>query len=149
MPREDSAVEVAAASIGQGAVLVSPLIAADIAAAVARGSWMEPRVLLEPAAGDQQTGDELPAAGVLQDLTRAVVTEGSGTAVAGVPGPPVHGKTGTAEYGDEDPPRTHAWFIGYQDDLAFAVLVAETADSFGGQVAAPIAADFLTALRST
>jgi cell division protein FtsI/penicillin-binding protein 2 len=149
VPHEDSAVEVAAASIGQGAVLVAPLIAADIAATVARGTWLEQRVLLEPAAGHQQTGDDLPAAGVLQDLTRAVVTEGSGTAVAGVPGPPVHAKTGTAEYGDEDPPRTHAWFIGYQDDLAFAVLVAETADSFGGQVAAPIAADFLTALRSS
>ena len=149
VPGEDSAVEVAAATIGQGAVLVSPLIAADVAATVARGGWLEPRVLLEPAVdGDRRSADDLPGAGVLQRLTRAVVTEGSGAAVAGVPGPDVHAKTGTAEYGDEDPPRTHAWFIGYQDDLAFAVLVAETADSYGGQVAAPIAADFLTALRA-
>jgi cell division protein FtsI/penicillin-binding protein 2 len=59
----------------------------------------------------------------------------------------VHGKTGTAEYGTEQPPRTHAWFAGYQDDLAFAVLVAETEDSFGGRVAAPIAADFLRRLH--
>lgn len=148
VPAEDSAVEVAAASIGQGAVLVSPLIAADVAATVARGSWLEPRVLLEPAADEQRAGDDLPEAGVLQELTRAVVTDGSGTAVDGVPGPAVHAKTGTAEYGEEDPPRTHAWFIGYQDDLAFSVLVAETADSFGGQVAAPIAADFLAAVRA-
>jgi cell division protein FtsI/penicillin-binding protein 2 len=149
VPGEDSAVEVAAATIGQGAVLVSPLIAADVAATVARGGWLEPRVLLEPTAdGDRRSADDLPGAGVLRRLTRAVVTEGSGAAVAGVPGPDVHAKTGTAEYGEEDPPRTHAWFIGYQDDLAFAVLVAETADSYGGQVAAPIAADFLTALRA-
>ena len=149
IPREDSAVEVAAAAIGQGEVLVSPLVAADIAATVARGHWQEPRVLAEPEPGDRGRGDDLPRAGVLQRLTRAVVTEGSGSALAGVPGPGVHGKTGTAEYGDEDPPRTHAWFIGYQGDLAFAVLVAETADSFGGQVAAPIAAEFLAALRGS
>lgn len=148
VPREDSAVEVSAAAIGQGEVLLSPLIAADVAATVARGRWREPRVLVTPPGSDRRTGDDLPDADVLQRLTRAVVTDGSGSAVASVPGPPVHGKTGTAEYGDEDPPRTHAWFIGYQDDLAFAVLVAETADSFGGQVAAPIAARFLTTLRS-
>jgi cell division protein FtsI/penicillin-binding protein 2 len=148
VPREESAVEVAAAAIGQGKVLLSPLIAADIAATVARGRWLEPRLLVDPAPDQQQSGDDLPDASVLQQLTRAVVTEGSGTAVAGVPGPDVHGKTGTAEYGDDDPPRTHAWFIGYQGDLAFAVLVAETRDSFGGRVAAPIAADFLPELRS-
>ena len=34
--------------------------------------------------------------------------------------------------------------MGYQGDLAFAILVAETADSFGGEVAARITADFLT-----
>lgn len=146
VPSEDSAVEIAAAAIGQAEVLVSPLIAADLAATVARGSWLEPRLLVDPA-GDQQRGQELPQADVLQDLTRAVVTEGSGGAVDAVTGPAVHGKTGTAEYGNDDPPRTHAWFIGYQDDLAFAVLVAETADSFGGQVAAPIVAEFLTTLR--
>lgn len=148
VPREDSAVEVAAATIGQGAVLVSPLIAADMAATVARGAWREPRLVVEPAGEEQRTAADLPGAQVLQRLTREVVTDGSGGALRGVPGPPVHGKTGTAEYGDEDPPRTHAWFIGYQGDLAFAVLVAETADSFGGRVAAPIAADFLTSLRS-
>jgi cell division protein FtsI/penicillin-binding protein 2 len=147
VPSEESEVEVAAAAIGQGKVLLSPLIAADVAATVARGRWLEPRLIVEPAPAEQQTGDDLAEAGVLQQLTRAVVTEGSGSEVAGVPGPDVHGKTGTAEYGNEDPPRTHAWFIGYQDDLAFVVLVAETRDSFGGQVAAPIAADFLTELR--
>src|SRR5690606_37458739 len=86
-------------------------------------------------------------AGTLRDLMRAVVTSVSGGAVRDVPGGPVHGKTGTAEYGTEEPPRTHAWFIGFQDDVAFAVLVAETPDAFGGRVAAPIAAGFLERLH--
>ena len=37
----------------------------------------------------------------------------------------VHGKTGTAEFGTKNPPETHAWFVGYQGDVAFAVLVEE------------------------
>ncbi|CAN5748439.1 hypothetical protein BH23ACT10_BH23ACT10_13080 [soil metagenome] len=129
-------------------MLVSPLIAADVAATVARGRWREPRVLVDPAAGEQTDAGPVPNAKVLRRLMRRVVTDGSGSAAEAVPGPPVRGKTGTAEYGNDDPPRTHAWFIGFQDDLAFAVLVAETADSYGGRVAAPIAAEFLTALRA-
>jgi cell division protein FtsI/penicillin-binding protein 2 len=61
-----------------------------------------------------------------------------------VPGDPVHAKTGTAEYGEEVPPRTHAWVTGYQGDLAFAVLVED--GSSGGGVAAPVAARFLQLL---
>jgi cell division protein FtsI/penicillin-binding protein 2 len=85
------------------------------------------------------------AVATLRDLMRAVVTDGTGTALKGVPGPPVHGKTGTAEFGTKNPPDTHAWFTGYQDDLAFAVIVED--GGFGAKVAAPIAADFLERLR--
>ena len=74
---------------------------------------------------------------------RAVVTQGTGTALAGVPGD-VHGKSGTAEYGGGDPPPTHAWFIAARADLAVAVLVEDGRS--GGTVAAPIAARFLSAL---
>ena len=79
----------------------------------------------------------------LRDLTRSVVTDGTGTALASLPGD-VHGKSGTAEYGGGDPPPTHAWFIAYRDDVAIAVLV-ENGRS-GGSVAAPIAARFFEAL---
>jgi cell division protein FtsI/penicillin-binding protein 2 len=75
---------------------------------------------------------------------RAVVTEGTGTALKGVPGGPVMGKTGTAEFGPKNPPDTHAWFTGYQSDLAFAVIVE--GGGFGAKVAAPLAADFLRRL---
>jgi cell division protein FtsI/penicillin-binding protein 2 len=71
------------------------------------------------------------------------VTEGTGTALASIPGD-VHGKSGTAEYGGGDPPPTHAWFIAYRDDVAVAVLV-ENGRS-GGSVAAPLAARFFEAL---
>jgi cell division protein FtsI/penicillin-binding protein 2 len=61
-----------------------------------------------------------------------------------VPGE-VHGKTGTAEDGQGDPPPTHAWFIGYRGDLALAVLVE--GGKSGGEVAAPIAGRFLRGLE--
>ena len=72
----------------------------------------------------------------MRGLTRAVVTEGTGTALAGIPGD-VHGKSGTAEYGGGNPPPTHAWFIAYRDDVAVAVLVENGRSGSG--TAAPIA----------
>ena len=52
--------------------------------------------------------------------------------------PDAFGKTGTAEFGHANPPETHAWFIGYENDLAFAVIVE--GGGVGGRVAAPLAA---------
>ena len=132
----------AAAMIGQDRILASPLAMAGVAATVADGRWRAPRLL----AGDaSREGAPLDAGELetLRGLTRAVVTEGTGTALAGIPGD-VHGKSGTAEYGGGDPPPTHAWFIAYRDDVAVAVLV-ENGRS-GGSVAAPIAARFFEAL---
>nr|BFE86760.1 hypothetical protein GCM10020093_093610 [Planobispora longispora] len=54
------------------------------------------------------------------------------------------GKTGTAEYGSGEEPPSHAWFIGYRGDLAFAVVVEDGGS--GSETAAPIAARFLTGL---
>ena len=73
-----------------------------------------------------------------------VVSRGTATLLKGTPGGTVRGKTGTAEFGQKNPPETHAWFVGYQGGIAFAVLV-ENGKS-GGSVAAPIAKDFLTTL---
>ena len=56
----------------------------------------------------------------------------------------VAGKTGTAEFGTADPLRTHAWFLGFEGKLAFAVLVED--GGVGGRVEAPLAARFLGAL---
>ena len=132
----------AAAMIGQDRILASPLAMAGVAATVADGGWRAPRLL----AGDpRREGPPLDPGELdtLRALTRDVVTTGTGTALASIPGD-VHGKSGTAEYGGGDPPPTHAWFIAYRDDVAISVLV-ENGRS-GGSVAAPIAARFFEAL---
>ena len=72
---------------------------------------------------------------------REVVTVGTGTVLLKAPGDPVMGKTGTAEYGPGATPKTHAWFVGYQGDIAFAVYVQD--GQSGGTVAAPVALAFL------
>ncbi len=145
VPPTDDPVDAAAASIGQGRLQVSPVGMAAVAATVAGGAWRAPRVVTDPApppVPEQPLGPG--EADTLRTLMRGVVTGGTGEALDGVPGEDVFAKTGTAEYGTEVPPRTHAWVIGFQGDVAFAVFV-EGGES-GGQVAAPIAARFLTEL---
>jgi cell division protein FtsI/penicillin-binding protein 2 len=142
VPAGTDAVERAAAMIGQARIVASPLAMAGVAATVADGRWHVPRLL----AGDPHSaGPSLPAAELttLRTLMRNVVTSGTGTALAVVPGE-VAGKTGTAEFGGGDPPPTHAWFIAFRGDLAVAVLVEKGRS--GGTVAAPIAQRFFAAL---
>jgi cell division protein FtsI/penicillin-binding protein 2 len=132
-------VERAASMIGQARIVASPLAMAGVAGTVADGRWRAPRLLADDprAAGtplDPQVLSEL------RSLMRTVVTSGTGTALADLPGEPA-GKSGTAEYGSGDPPPTHAWFIAYRGDVALAVLVEE--GSSGAGVAAPLAARFL------
>jgi hypothetical protein len=141
-PVPSGPVDHAAAALGQGRVEASPLKMAEVAAAVAGGAWRPPRLLADAPTGEERPLDPAVVA-PLQQMMGQVVLDGTGRA-ANVPGSPVHGKTGTAEFGTETPPRTHAWFIGYRDNLAFAVLVEDA--GFGGEVAAPIAARFLAGL---
>ncbi len=135
-------VEEAAAMIGQARILVSPLAMAGVAATVQSGEWHRPRLV---ASDPSEAGEPLSRedADELRTLMRSVITSGTGTALAAVLGEPI-GKSGTAEFGTADPPKTHAWFIAARDDVAVAVLVEE--GTSGGEVAAPIAASFLTAL---
>jgi cell division protein FtsI/penicillin-binding protein 2 len=138
--------EHAADMIGQGKVEGSPFAVALASASVAAGRSVQPRLIIDPAKPEPVLGSELPAGVVeqLRGLMRRVVTNGTGGAVAGLPGGDVYGKTGTAEFGTESPPKSHAWFTGYQGDVAFAVLVE--GGGFGGAVAAPLVAQFLTRL---
>jgi cell division protein FtsI/penicillin-binding protein 2 len=143
VPVTDDAVEHAAQMIGQGKVLSTPLAVAVSAATVADGRLRPPRLLMSSPAAEP--GPALAQAADLQVLMRLVVTEGTATVLQGVPGEPVSGKTGTAEFGTQVPPQTHAWFAGFSGDLAFAVLVED--GGFGGAVAAPLAGELLRALR--
>ncbi|MBY8873360.1 penicillin-binding protein [Micromonospora sp. PLK6-60] len=143
-----SAAERAAAAFGQGTTVVSPLAMAGATAAVARGHWEQPKVVLDPApAKTAEPGPELKASslGPLRTMMREVVTAGTAKALADVPGGPVHGKTGTAEY-DNDPKHLHSWFVGWQGDVAFAVFVEQGGSSAASAV--PAAERFLRALSA-
>jgi cell division protein FtsI/penicillin-binding protein 2 len=143
-PKDDT--EKAADAIGQGRVEVSPMTMALIAAEVAKGGPVVPSLIAgAPAAGTAPAGPPAAVLPALRDMMRAVVTGGTATLLAGAPGGPVSGKTGTAEYGTAVPPRSHAWFTGFQGDLAFAVFVQDGQSS--GTTAVPVANAFLTALR--
>ena len=147
VPANNGKTDKASAAIGQGRDEVSPLALAVLAGNVARGSAVAPSLVTDPAprqAPAKPAPLDAKSAGVLQDLTAAVVDRGTGQVLKGTPGGRVHGKTGTAEFGTKNPPQTHAWFVGYQGGIAFAVLVEE--GKSGGTVAAPIAKAFLTAL---
>lgn len=140
-----SLAEQAAASFGQGTTLVSPLAMAGATAAVARGRFEQPKLLIDPApakpapAGEQLKPESVAA---LRTMMREVVTTGTGSALKDVPGE-VYGKTGTAEY-DDNPAHTHAWFVGWRGDVAFAVFVEKGGASTASAV--PIAERFLRAL---
>jgi cell division protein FtsI/penicillin-binding protein 2 len=147
VPAPASETEKAASLIGQGKVLASPMAMATVAASVAQGEAVVPRLL--PDADPAEAAPEEPLTGreaaALRDMMRAVVTEGSATFLSAVPGTPVGAKTGTAEFGSGDPLPTHTWMIATQGDLAVAVFV-EVGES-GSQTAGPILERFLRAAR--
>jgi cell division protein FtsI/penicillin-binding protein 2 len=147
IPKNNGKTDKASAAIGQGRNVTSPLALAVLAGNVARGSAIAPALVTDPAAdGADRAPKPLDAkvVGQLRTLMGEVVSQGTATVLKGTPGGTVRGKTGTAEFGTKNPPETHAWFVGYQGDVAFAVLVEKGAS--GGSVAAPVAKAFLTAL---
>lgn len=126
-------------SIGQGKVVASPFGMALTAATVARGSTPLPVIVT----GTQTTADQsppTPSAAVIADLQQMMtetVQSGTASALGSLSG--LAGKTGTAQYGDGT--QSHGWFIGYYQDLAFAVLLTGAGSS---KPAVTVAGDFLT-----
>lgn len=141
-----SATEQAAAAFGQGKTLVSPMVMAGAAAALARGQWKQPVLVLDPApaqAAADQPALKKSTVDAMHQMMREVVTGGTGVKVKNVPGAPIYGKTGTAEF-DNNPKDTHSWFIGYRGDVAFAVFVEN--GGMSTDAAVPIAGKFFTTL---
>lgn len=140
----------AASMIGQARVQATPLGMATVAASVAAGARVTPRLLLD-AGGETATAVPEPAqpltsaeADALRSMMRAVVTEGGGDFLQDVPGPEVIAKSGTAQYGSGEDLQNHAWMIAAQGDLAVAVFV-ETGD-FGSTTSGPLLESFLRAV---
>lgn len=110
---------------GQGMVTVSPFGMAVVAATVAHGSPVVPVYRLD--SPTQVSGDrpELSPAIVegLRPMMRQVVTAGTATHIADCG--EVYGKTGEAEIDGG----SHAWFVGYRGDVAFATLVVRGGSS--------------------
>lgn len=140
----DEGVEHAAAMMGQGRVLTSPLAMATVLASVQNGSTVTPRIL----ADEDQAAPEVPTpltedeAAQMQEMLRGVVTDGSLDDFADLPGEPVIGKTGTAEYTNEEGELAlHSWVIVAQGDLVVAAFVED--GSYGSVTAGPIAREVL------
>jgi cell division protein FtsI/penicillin-binding protein 2 len=144
LPLPATETERAADAIGQGRVQVSPLLMALLADAVSTGVPVTPTLI----AGTNGTrGARLPdgLTAKMAELMKATVALPDGTAHALADLGDVRGKTGTAEYGNAKPPRSHSWFAGTRGDLAFAVFVYDGDSRHLDAV--PIAHTFLAGLR--
>jgi cell division protein FtsI/penicillin-binding protein 2 len=139
----------AADAIGQGNVTFSPLGMATVAAAIGSGVGRAPR-MVAGAADDRVPSSPLPAA-IVDNLRRMMANVvASGTAAGtGLPAD-THAKTGTAEYGTgpESSLKIDGWLMGYDGDIAFAMVTQNTGGADGGPVDGPIIAKFLNALGS-
>jgi peptidoglycan glycosyltransferase len=146
----------AQSAIGQNDVQATPLEMALVAAGVANGGVVErPHVMQEVRNSDGEVIDSGGAevwrrplspenAAIMRDAMINVVERGTATRMQ-IPGILVGGKTGTAQLGT-DPPKSHAWVIGFapadNPRVAIAVIVLGqegASEQTGGRVAAPIA----------
>ncbi len=145
VPATSSQTDEAATMIGQGRVLASPMAMAGVVASVQAGRTVVPNLV--QGTTPESTGAPLTSAEAadLRRMMRAVVTEGSGRRLDDVPGPPVIAKTGTAEFGNDSPLKTHAWMVAAQDDLAVAVYVDR--GQSGSRTAGPLLERFLRGAR--
>lgn len=141
---EDTGTEHAAAMMGQGRVLTSPLSMAVVLASVQNGATVQPRILAddEPAAAEVPTPLTDEESAQMQEMLRGVVTKGSLDELADIPGEPVIGKTGTAEWTNaEGELKLHSWVLVAQGDLVVAAFVED--GSYGSVTAGPIAREVL------
>jgi cell division protein FtsI/penicillin-binding protein 2 len=144
VPTGETGVNLAADSFGQGQVTVSPLAMAVAAASIAHGGTVTPHLVLSPNPTGTTGGTASAATSGSPSASASPMT--ASTVLAGLPGGPVAAKTGTAEYGTDNPPKTHAWMVGYQGGIAFGAFVHDGATGAG--TAGPIVESFLRALAA-
>jgi peptidoglycan glycosyltransferase len=153
-PNKSDNSSIAQQSIGQGEVLMTPMHAALMAAAIANnGIMMQPYVVSSITDSNgkpikeykpKQLGQVMnkKTAEIIKDLMVEVVKSGTGTK-AKVSKVLVAGKTGSAEVGDNK--KSHAWFVGFApaDNPRIAIAVMIENGGSGGSTAAPIASKVL------
>ena len=151
-------------SIGQGALLVTPIQVARLMAAVANGGVLwKPRLVQRVERADRgiiysdpgQVMGHVDLSPVvwafLKQSLWSVVNEGGTGAAARIPGLDVAGKTGTAQMianSKASRGEDHAWFAAFAPlrDPEVVVVVLVERGGKGGQVAAPIAKKILNAI---
>jgi cell division protein FtsI/penicillin-binding protein 2 len=146
---DDSGVEHAADMMGQGRVLTSPLSMATVLSSIQNGSTVRPRILADddskaPEVDNPLTEDE---ASQMQSMLHGVVTEGTLKSTFGdVGGDEIIGKTGTAEWTDEDGnDKLHSWVVVAQGDVVVVAFVED--GGYGATTAGPIAKEVLAAAQ--
>jgi peptidoglycan glycosyltransferase len=155
-----STTELAASSIGQGKVRVTPLNMVMIASGIANGgNIVKPTLVKEVISPEGKViksiepqilsqGVDGFTANKVKNMMVEVVKRGTGTR-AQIKNMRVAGKTGTAE---NSTGKTHSWFIGFApaDDAKVAVVVLLESDgSTGGKNAAPIAQKLMVETMNT
>ncbi len=128
VPADASDRDHAASLIGRGGVRASPLGLAALAASLAEGRTVTPRLL---AGTPVAQGEPLPEARSLRALLTAGA-EGPGRILADLPGSPALSLAGTAP---TSAGRGHAWMIAIRGDLAVAAYVP---DETGGPATAAL-----------
>jgi cell division protein FtsI/penicillin-binding protein 2 len=147
VPQPTDKADLAATSIGQGRVVMSPLSMAMVAAAADTGTVHSPQLVVG-ASGTGATATpttQLPSDVVsdLHEMMASVVASGT-AAGQGLPAG-TYAKTGTAQYGTTTPFKIDAWLMGFKGDTAFACLVVNS-NGNGGPTCGPIVARFLNDL---
>jgi cell division protein FtsI/penicillin-binding protein 2 len=142
----DGQAEMAEDSIGTGSVEVSPLDMAIAAEVVASGTWRPPMLVTSPP--DPGLTPTVPFAlqvvSALKGLMRSTVTNGAARA-ADVRGEAVYGQVGSAPLASGGAGMRANWFVGFQGNVAFAVLELNRS---GLGSAAGLAGTFLYDLRA-
>ena len=129
----------AAQTIGQGNIQMSPLAMAMVAAAVDAGSWHTPQFIegAQDPSGAALNPSEMSE---LRSLMRNAVRSGAAKA-ASRPGTPVYGQVGLVHTGST----WTSWFVGFRGNIAFTVIESGKTSQLS---AAALAGAFLTALGS-
>jgi cell division protein FtsI/penicillin-binding protein 2 len=139
VPSAAGVADLAAETIGQGNVQMSPLAMAMVAAAVDTGSWHTPQFVAD--SGDPSGTALNPSAmRELRSLMRNAVRSGAAHG-ASLPGAPVYGQVGLVHTGST----WTSWFVGFRGNIAFTVIESGKTSQLS---AAALAGAFLSALGS-